>query len=75
MLKWDVIHEMDEEETGNPTCWAAEINSLKYGKFIWITLDYLGKYNVEISTDGKFETLVSCKSLASARRWVTRYIK
>lgn len=75
MTKWNVIHEMDEEETGNPTCWAAEINSPKYGKFIWITLDYLDKYNVEISTDGAFKTLISCKSLASAKRWVTRYIK
>lgn len=74
MLKWNIIHEMDDEETGNPTCWAAEIDSLEYGKFIWITLDDLDRYNVEISKDEELKTLVSCKSLSSAKRWVTRYI-
>lgn len=74
MLKWNIIHEMDNE-TGDPTCWAAEINSPEYGKFIWITLDDLDRYNVEISTEEEFETLVSCKSLSSAKRWITRYIK
>lgn len=75
MLKWNIIHEMDDEETGAPTCWAAEINSPEYGRFIWITLNYLDRYNVEISKEGELEMLVSCKSLSSAKRWITRYIK
>ena len=34
-LKCEVIHECDDEN-GNPTEWAAEVNHPKYGKFCWI---------------------------------------
>lgn len=74
MLKWNIIHEMDDEETGKATCWSSEINHEKYGKYVWITLDNTNKYNVEISSDDDFKVLKSCKSLTSAKRWVSRYV-
>ena len=75
MLNWEIIHEMDDEKTGAPTCWAAEINHQEYGKFIWITLDCEGKYNIEISINGNYKVLASCKTFPSAKRWTTRYIR
>jgi hypothetical protein len=75
-LNWNVIHECDDAK-GNPTCWSAEINHSKYGKYVWI--NYMGDYyNVEVICDGFtniFTELVRCKSLTSAKRWVTRYLR
>lgn len=49
-LNWNVIHECDDAK-GNPTCWSAEINHSKYGKYVWI--NYMGDYyNVEVICDG-----------------------
>lgn len=70
MEKWNVIHDMDDED-GKPTCWALQINHSKYGKFVWITLWNDDSYHVEVDRDGIFVTLASCKSLRSAKRWVT----
>ena len=45
-----------------------EVNE-RYGKYCWITFD--GKnYLVEVSSAGNFITLVKCRSLSSAKRWV-----
>lgn len=30
--KWEVVHECDDEN-GNPTQWASEINHPRYGKY------------------------------------------
>lgn len=72
-LQWNVIHECDDDD-GNPTQWAAEINHPKYGKYCWINdmgSDIsTGYFNVEVNCGG-FVELVQCKSLASAKRWVT----
>jgi hypothetical protein len=75
--KWEIIHEGDTD-SGNPTSWALEINHEKYGKYVWITgvLDYdeetIIRYDVEICYSGNdFRTLKQCKSLASAKRWVS----
>lgn len=73
---WYIIDECDDEE-GNPTCWCAEINHPKYGKYVWIN-DMGDHYNVEVICDGftnSFTELVRCKSLTSAKRWVTRYLR
>lgn len=67
-IKWNVIHECDDE-TGNPTQWCAEINHPKYGKYCWIS-DIGSGFNVEVNYDGFIE-LVQCKSLVSAKRWVS----
>lgn len=70
-LNWQVIHECDDEN-GNSTCWAAEINHSLYGKYCWIT--DTGKYfSVEVEC-GVFEELAKCKTLASAKRWVYAHL-
>lgn len=82
--KWEIIHESDTD-SGKPTCWALEINHEKHGKYVWI-IGYLGEdeetietYAVEV---GKYyeidldemKVLVECKTLASAKRWVTMHL-
>lgn len=69
-LKWEVIHEADDEN-GEPCMWAKEINHPTYGRFCWIEDD--GDYFViEIEySKSNFKTLKTCKSLLSAKRWVT----
>lgn len=66
--KWEVVHECDDEN-GNPTQWASEINHPRYGKYCWIS-DTGECFIVEVY-DGEFEELARCKSLASAKRWVS----
>lgn len=69
---WKVVEECNDNDN-NPTVWANTINSERYGKYCWITFD--GKnYLVEVSSAGDFITLVKCRSLSSAKRWVTRYL-
>ena len=41
--KWNIIKEMIDEETGEPTCWSKEVNHSKYGKYVWITEKADGK--------------------------------
>lgn len=65
---WEIVHDCDDENE-NPTCWAKEINHKKYGKFVWITKGLDG-FDVEVNRS-EFETLVRCKSLSSAKIWVT----
>lgn len=66
---WKVIEECNDDNN-NPTVWANTIESENYGKYCWITFD--GKnYLVEVSTVGEFVVLAKCKSLRSAKRWVT----
>lgn len=79
--KWEIIHESDTDN-GKPTSWALEINHEKYGKYVWITglLDNdeetIVQYDVEVAEYygihlDEMKTLAECKSLASAKRWVT----
>ena len=75
--KWNVLEECNDDD-GNPTCWAIKINNKKYGKFIWIT-ETVSKndtveYAIEADINGEFRTLITCKSLTSAKRWVTMNI-
>lgn len=74
--QWEIIHDMDDEETGEPTGWSLEINHEKHGKYVWITLNEKGKYNVEVDCYygtmlDDFKVLAECNSLSSAKRWVT----
>ena len=71
--KWKVIYECDEDD-GTPTCWARQINDPVYGAYIWISLsgDKEKPYHVEVDAGGDdFKILCKCKSLASAKRWVS----
>lgn len=71
-LKWRVIGECNDDD-GNPTCWAAQVNSDTIGKFIWIYLTLEG-YEVQKCVGREFVTLKICKSLTSAKRWVAQNI-
>ena len=67
-LNWKIIHECDDED-GNPAQWVTEINHTKYGKYCWIN-DMGDYFGVEVDCEGFIE-LAKCKSLPSAKRWVT----
>lgn len=69
-LNWNIVHECDDED-GNPTQWVSEIKHPQYGKYCWIS--NAGEYfSVEVNRGGlKFKELAKCKSLASAKRWVS----
>ena len=63
-LKWDIMRECDDEN-GNPTQWASEINHPRYGKYCWIFKE--GKYySFEVYCDG-FVELAKCRSLIGAK--------
>ena len=75
--EWQIVPEGNTEIGDKPTCWSLEINSERYGKYVWITgmLDHdeetILYYNVEVIPSGDVRVLAECKSLASAKRWVT----
>lgn len=77
--KWKIVHESDTDN-GKPTTWSLEINHEKYGKYVWISglLDHdeetIVQYNVEVIPYGDIITLCECKSLTSAKRWVTMHL-
>ena len=77
---WEVVYDSDTE-SGKATCWALEINDEKYGKYVWITgvLDddeeTIVQYNVEVIPYNDVITLHECKSLASAKRWVSMWLE
>lgn len=66
--QWKIVHECDDDN-GNPTQWSLEINHSKYGKYCWIT-DMEDYFSVEVD-HGEFIELKQCKSLISAKRWVS----
>lgn len=70
---WNPIFECDDED-GNPTVWASEVNSDSYGKFIWIEKYDEKEYHIT-ACNPEWYTLKICKSLASAKRWVSSNIK
>lgn len=59
----------DDDEDG---CWSAEINNMKYGKYVWIADNGDG---YEITTSNYNEPIMICKSLSSAKRWVSMNIR
>lgn len=71
--KWKTVQEANDDNE-NPTMWSKEINHPKYGKFVWIVLDCNKCFNVEVDCDNEFRILVQCKSLASAKRWVSMHL-
>ena len=72
-MVWQPIFEADTED-GTHTMWATEINHVEQGKFVWI--ENWGKKGFAVTTShSKGEPLVFCKSLRSAKRWVTINIR
>lgn len=69
--KWNIILESVDEETGEPTCWSKEVNHPQYGKYVWITKKEENIFDIEIDRGSEFTVLKTCKSLASAKRWVS----
>lgn len=74
---WEAVLECDDEVTGEHTSWACKVDSKKYGTYVWITKNE-DKFDVEYMREGKEYTDVAvamtCKSLASAKRWVAMNI-
>ncbi len=66
--KWTIVHDCDDDN-GNPTCWSLEINHPQYGRYVWIAETETG-YDVQIERSS-IETIANCKTLSSAKRWVT----
>jgi len=66
--KWEIVHECDLDD-GTPTEWAIRT---KDGRYYWIDLIGDGTYDV-VGFDAT-SILKNCKSLASAKRWVTMNI-
>lgn len=76
-MKWDPILECDDDE-GNPTVWTSEVNSKKYGKYVWISQEDDDEFCITTSNYGSdlgSEPLMICKSLSSAKRWVSMNIR
>lgn len=75
-MNWHPVLECDDDE-GNPYVWASEINSEKYGKYVWIS--NMGDNEYEITTSRysspNGDAIKVCKSLASAKRWVSMNIR
>ena len=69
LKNWEIVEESNDDN-GNPTVWANTIENDRYGKYCWITFDW-NNYVVEVSSLSQFIVLARCKSLSSAKRWVT----
>lgn len=75
--EWKVVEE-GNDKNGKPTIWSMDLRGTEleedYGKFLHITLQPNGKYHLEFTTPYDEHCLKTCKTLASAKRWVTMYI-
>jgi len=63
--QWDIVHECDLED-GTPTEWVLKVSDRK---FYWIDEVSDGTFDI-IDNDAR-TVLMNCKTLASAKRWVT----
>ena len=71
--EWKIVEECNDDDN-KPTCWAKRLNEdLGYGKFIWI--DKINDNCYDVICDMTYNVLKTCKSLASAKRWVSVNIK
>jgi len=73
---WEIVHDCDTE-WGTPTSWVKEINSERYGKYVWISESNDG-FEIEYDkgeNDSSIIIVKTCKSLASAKRWVSVNIR
>ena len=74
MLKdWEIVHEMDDEETGLPTGYAKEFE----GQFFWVT-QFPDGWHAETSSkysDDELRTLKVLKTAKGTMRWVENNYK
>ncbi len=76
-MQWNPVLECDDDEE-NPTVWAAKVDSKKYGKFVWISQVSDDEFEITTSNYGSSlgsDPLKVCKSLVSAKRWVSMNIR
>lgn len=75
--KWHPVHECDDDE-GNPSVWAKEVNHPLYNKYIWITKvaenEFLIEYDADPNSASSIKPLKTCRSLSAAKRWVSIHI-
>ena len=64
--EWNIVHDCDLED-GTPTEWSLKVAD---GKFYWIAEVSDGTFDV-IDRDAQAIIMSGCKTLASAKRWVT----
>lgn len=70
---WNPVEEMDLDD-GSHTCYATETEK----NFIWLTQITDNTWDVEVKQKedmpaNTYTTVANCKTLASAKRWVSRY--
>lgn len=72
MLKdWEIVYEMDDEETGLHTCYAKEFD----GQFVWVT-QFSDGWHVEINpSEDYYRTLKVLKTAKGCMRWVEKNYK
>ena len=69
--KWETIRDGLNNE--DPDCmWATRADSEKYGRYIWIS--DIGD-GFEITSSTYTNHIITCKSLKSAKRWVTMNVR
>ena len=74
-MVWTPVIEDDDDED-NPWVWSAEINSAKYGTYVFISNTDENRYEITATNCGSCEEPIKvCKSLASAKRWVAMNIR
>lgn len=66
---WNIVHECDDD-SGKPTEWVTQIDHSRYGKYCWID-DMITYFTVVVYDESQAKELVKCKSLTSAKKWVT----
>lgn len=73
--KWEPLEDANDDD-GTHTCWSALINHYKYGRWAYIEGYGENGNEYEIFTEHYPDhPIMVCKSLASAKRWVTQNIK
>ena len=63
--KWNIVHDCDLED-GTPTEWSLKVTD---DKFYWI--DEMSDGTFDVIDHDAHTVLMNCKTLASAKRWVT----
>lgn len=73
-LVWKEVSESIDKETGKPSIWSTEINSERYGRYLWITMNEDNTYAVEYDAGDRIIPVssesVGFHSLAAAKEWV-----
>ncbi len=73
-LEWKALPESIDEETGKPSIWSTEINSERYGRYLWISKNENNTYDVEYDAGDRIIPVssesIGFYSLSAAKDWV-----